>query len=69
MIEMECPYIDKGECINRCSASITGMAPSEFELGIYCTTEEHYRCPILLAHTLREGYRENAVRAGAILTR
>ena len=39
-----------------CKASITKMRPSVFELNIYCTTEEHYRCPILVARTLREGH-------------
>lgn len=51
-MEMECPYICKKGV---CGASVTGMSPSSFELNIYCHTEEHYRCPILLARTLREG--------------
>jgi len=30
------------------------MVPSVSEFTTYCDTEEHYRCPILLARVLRE---------------
>ncbi len=63
----ECPYLrpgQKGGCV--CAASITNMAPSSIELKLYCTTEDHYRCPILLSRTLREGARRAArLRAAA----
>ncbi len=64
---MECPYLETGRHI--CNASLTLMAPGIFETNIYCTTEEHYRCPMLLAHTLRNGCREAVGRAGAICSR
>ena len=64
---MECPYLETGRHI--CNASLTLMAPSIFETNIYFTTEEHYRCPILIAHTLRGWRREEAIRAGAICSR
>jgi len=63
----ECPYlrlVDKGDCV--CTASLTNMIPSPIELRLYCTTEDHYRCPILLSRTLREGARRGArLRAAA----
>ena len=52
-----------------CKASATGMVPSIFEYRIYCTTQEYYRCPLLLARSLRDGYRESIERAGAVLDR
>ncbi|MDP2683278.1 MAG: hypothetical protein Q8P28_10865 [Deltaproteobacteria bacterium] len=66
---MECPYLEAGKKSGICNASLTLMAPSTFEAIVYCTTEDHYRCPMLLAHTLRNWYREEAVRAGAICSR
>jgi len=41
-----------------CNASISHMVPRLFDYDAYCNSEEHYRCPILLAYTLRDGYRE-----------
>ena len=58
VMNMECPHLEAGKKESVCNASLTMMAPSVFETSIYCTTEEHYRCPILLAYTLRDGYRE-----------
>ena len=66
---MECPYLEAGKKSGICNASLTLMAPSIFETIVYCATEEHYRCPMLLAHTLRNGHREEAVRAGAVCSR
>ncbi len=31
------------------------MTPEDDDSENYCTTEEHYRCPLLLAHVLRGG--------------
>jgi len=45
------------------------MSPSLFEYNIYCTTEEHYRYPLLLARSMRDGFREAAERVGAVLDR
>ncbi|MBI5236985.1 MAG: hypothetical protein HY887_00990 [Deltaproteobacteria bacterium] len=67
-MDKKCPYL-KSEEDSVCKASFTNMVPSIFEFNIYCTTEEHYRCPILLARTLRDGYREGIVKAGAVLSR
>lgn len=50
---MECPYFKTGKEENICIASTRCMKPCELEMNRYCKTEEHYRCPILLAHTLR----------------
>lgn len=50
---MKCPHLETGKKINICSASLTMMSPSIYETNIYCLTEAYYRCPILLAHTLR----------------
>lgn len=64
---MKCPYLEAGRHI--CNASLTHMAPGVFEVNTYCTTEEHYRCPMLLAYILRRGYREEAVRGWPICSR
>lgn len=52
---MECPYLETSREKNTCRASTRCMKPCEPEMTRYCKTEEHYRCPILLAHTLRRG--------------
>lgn len=41
-----------------CSASFSSMVPSLFDYDAYCNSEEHYRCPILISHALRDGYKE-----------
>lgn len=66
---MDCIYLESGKRKSICTASITMMEPSAYETTAYCQTEEHYRCPILLAHTLRKGYREFAERAGMLCSR
>ena len=50
---MECPYLEEGVLKRVCNASVTRMSPGVHETSLYCTTEEHYRCPVLLAHVLR----------------
>ncbi|MBI5892206.1 MAG: hypothetical protein HZB79_00900 [Deltaproteobacteria bacterium] len=50
---MECPHLETGRKVNVCNVSLTMMSPSIYETNVYCATEEYYRCPILLAHTLR----------------
>ncbi len=65
-MENECPYLrlgEKGGCL--CTASLTKMEPSAIELKLYCTTEEHFRCPILLSRILRDGVRRSAIRKAA----
>ena len=52
---MGCPYLERGRTSGFCSASVTLMVPSMEETDEYCRTEEHYRCPMLLAHVLRGG--------------
>ena len=64
-MDKECRYLGPGPN-SVCTASVTKMVPSLFEHNIYCTTEEHYRCPLLLARSMRDGYREAAERAGAV---
>ena len=64
-MDTNCPYLKDVIC----KASVTNMTPTLFELTVYCDTEEHYRCPILLARTLRDGYPESLYKAGAVLTR
>ena len=68
-MDKKCKYLDEAPEDSVCKASMTHMSPSIFELNIYCSTAEHYRCPILLARTLRDGYREGVVKAGAVLSR
>lgn len=53
-MEMECPYREKGR-VTVCGASITHMTTSIDDEEAFCATEEHYRCPMLLAHVLRKG--------------
>lgn len=50
---MECPYLEEEITESRCNASVTNLVPSVEEKVSYCTTEDHYRCPMLLAHVLR----------------
>lgn len=52
---MECPYFEAGTVRRVCNASLTRLAPDTEKACNYCTTEEHYRCPMLLAHVLRGG--------------
>lgn len=68
-MDKKCKYLGEAPRGSVCKASVTGMSPSIFELNIYCSTAEHYRCPLLLARTLRDGYREGVVKAGAVLSR
>ncbi len=68
-MKIKCPYIKRDKKDFVCRASASNMVPGIFEINVYCTTEEYYRCPLLIARTLRDGYREWAVRAGAILSR
>jgi hypothetical protein len=53
-MDRECPYIETRPEDLVCGASVTSMVPSVLDLTTYCDTEEHYRCPILLAKVLRE---------------
>lgn len=64
-MDNRCQYLGRGAG-GVCEASITKMVPSLFEHNIYCTTKEHYRCPLLIARSMRDGYREAAERAGAV---
>ncbi len=65
----ECMYLEGSEKNAVCGASLSHFAPGTFERQVYCDTEEHYRCPILLAHTLRKGCREEVVRAEMLCSR
>lgn len=53
-MDRECPYLETRPKESVCGASVTSMVPSVSEFTTYCDTEEHYRCPILLARVLRE---------------
>lgn len=53
-MEMECPYHEKGRAAV-CGASITRLLTSTEDEKAFCASEEHYRCPMLLAHVLRKG--------------
>ncbi len=50
---MDCPYYSNGRVEKTCLASVTRLSPDAEEAVKYCTTEEHYRCPLLLASVLR----------------
>jgi len=52
---MDCPYLGGIESMRICNASVTLMAPGGNDIVAYCTTEEHYRCPMLLSKLLRGG--------------
>jgi hypothetical protein len=52
-----------------CGASVTNMTPCASELATYCATEDHYRCPILLARVLREDSAERLRRTAPALCR
>lgn len=66
-MERECPYIETRPQKPVCGASMTSMVPSVLELTTYCDTEEHYRCPILLARVLRES--SGSTRGAAVTGR
>lgn len=55
---MDCPYLENCGEESVCNASTRRMKPGEPEMTRYCKMEEHYRCPILLAHILRGGSSE-----------
>lgn len=50
---MDCPYYKNEKAKRVCKASFTLLSPDAEEADKYCTTEEHYRCPLLLASVLR----------------
>lgn len=60
---MDCPYLETGRKSRLCSAASSLMAPSIEDADTYCTTEEHYRCPMLLGHLLRGGKKGVAPQA------
>ena len=66
---MECRYLEKCGKNAVCTASLSKIIPGVLERMAYCDTEEHYRCPILIAHTLRKGSRREAERAGMLCSR
>ena len=53
-MERECPYVETRHKSFICGASISKMEPGVSEFATYCGTEDHDRCPILLARVLRE---------------
>ncbi|HEY4708165.1 MAG TPA: hypothetical protein VII64_11960 [Thermodesulfobacteriota bacterium] len=53
-MEEKCVYLRESIC----KASISRMSPAKFDYDGYCESEEHCNCPVLLAHTLRNGYGE-----------
>ncbi len=53
MKTMICPYLEHGAAGRVCNASVTLMEPDDCDTVEYCSSEEHYRCPLLLAHVLR----------------
>lgn len=61
-MENECPYIETGTKVMVCGACMTSTTPCASEFTPYCATEDHYRCPILLARVLREGSAERLRR-------
>lgn len=58
-----CTYLEAGPAGVVCGASVTGITPGLYERTAYCDTEDHYRCPLLVARTLRGGAPEVATRA------
>lgn len=65
MNEKSCPYLREEGEKPLCMTSSIRMSPNSLNFTQYCTTEEHYRCPLLLAHTLMNGCRKSVARAGA----
>ncbi|MEK7678828.1 MAG: hypothetical protein AAB356_01425 [Deltaproteobacteria bacterium] len=61
MKTMICPYLEHGAANRVCNASVTLMKPDDRDTVQYCSSEEHYRCPLLLAHVLR-GNRSRTLR-------
>lgn len=57
---MECPYLENHKVASNCAASIGLMTPSADDMAVYCATEEHYRCPMLLGRILRSQTRKAA---------
>ncbi len=39
-----------------CGASLTRLLPGAEEVASWCSTEDHYRCPMLLSHVLRAAH-------------
>lgn len=65
MKTMICPYLEHGAAGRVCNASVTLMEPDDCDTVQYCSNEEHYRCPLLLAHVLR-GSRDRGTAATAL---
>ena len=61
---MECPYLETDTEKSVCVASVTHLTPGGDDSENYCATEEHYRCPMLLAHVLRGGRKTGAGAEG-----
>lgn len=57
---MECPYLENHAAEAICGASVGLVAPDQDDKTAYCSTEEHYRCPMLLGRILRAHARKAA---------
>ncbi|MBE9503057.1 MAG: hypothetical protein IME96_02645 [Proteobacteria bacterium] len=51
----ECPFLADAEGRRLCGASSHKMVPSDLAFENYCSTEDHYRCPMMLAQLLAAG--------------
>lgn len=54
---MTCIFLGHKEMRSICHASLTGISPSITDMLNYCESEEHYRCPILLAKLMKTEFR------------
>lgn len=68
-MERECPYIETSHKDLACGASLSNMVPGVSEFAAYCETEDHDRCPILLARVLRESSLTRPQRASSAFCR
>ncbi|MFQ5465556.1 MAG: hypothetical protein ACE5EI_06485 [Thermodesulfobacteriota bacterium] len=60
-METRCPYLEPTTEGPVCGASLTMIVPDTSDIDFYCSTEEHYRCAILLARILRGDARERPI--------
>jgi len=59
-----CPFLNEKGDRDQCGASDLAMKPSDLQMEKYCSTEEHYRCPILLVKTLTKGRKQRRPYVG-----
>jgi hypothetical protein len=63
---MKCTHLIRRKGIVECSALETPYVPSLFELGEYCRTNDHRKCPFYLKEIICIDRRESGSRQASL---